>query len=262
MLPIVAIDLVVVVYSIGVARRFREGRRLPGFTRHAAFLVGLAAVALALVGPLDAHAHRSVAAHMVQHLLLTAVAPPLFVLARPLPVLLGALPHVARRRATRVTGAVLPDTRGRRWVVWAVLAAVVQVGTLTLWHLPVLYDAATRHDAVHATEHLTMLAASLLFWFVLVGVPGRDHRGEAALALFLTSLPMIVLGAAMTLAPAPWYELGAGTGVDRLADQQLAGAYLWSIGGTLTALGGVGAFASWLAWADRRSGLQSNALPR
>jgi putative membrane protein len=253
MATIVVIDVLLVVYSVGIARRVRERRRLPSYGHHLAFLFGLAAIGVALVGPLDAHAHRSVAAHMAQHLLLTAVAPPRLVLARPLPVLLAALPDRARIRATKAAAAALPDTRGARWLWWAAVAAIAQVTTIALWHLPALYDAATRHDLVHLVEHATMLASSVLLWFVLVGAPGRRHLGEAALVLFVTSLPMIVLGAAMTLARQPWYQLGTGTFADRLADQQLAGAFLWSIGGSLTALGGIGAFASWLASADRHA---------
>jgi cytochrome c oxidase assembly factor CtaG len=63
---------------------------------------------------------------------------------------------------------------------------------------------------------------------------------------------MTVLGAAMTLAARPWYQLGADR-AGRLGDQQVAGALLWSAGGALSAIAAVALFASWLAWDARRS---------
>jgi cytochrome c oxidase assembly factor CtaG len=187
-------------------------------------LAGLAAVALALLGPLDARAHRGIAAHMAQHLLLTGVAGPLLALGAP-------------RLTTRM--------HGHRWSSYVAAAAATHAGVMVVWHLPAAYDAAVRHAPLHALEHSTLLGTSALMWFVLLGARADRRRGIAALVVFLESLPMTVLGAAMTLASHPWYDLGAGRG-DHLADQQLAGALLWSVGGLLAAVAGVALFASWL----------------
>src|SRR5207253_7605739 len=102
---------------------------------------GLVTIALALLSPLDALAHRRFSAHMAQHMLLTMVAAPALLLADPFPMVLWGLP--ARARASAAT-LFATDARVRR--VWRFLtrmpiAWLVYALTMWLWHLPPAYDA-------------------------------------------------------------------------------------------------------------------------
>ena len=79
----------------GSVNRSREPRRA------AAFIGGLAVMAVALAPPLDGAAGRRFSAHMTQHLLLMLVAAPLLVAGRPGAMLLEALPVATRARLGR-----------------------------------------------------------------------------------------------------------------------------------------------------------------
>ena len=119
------------------------------------------------------------------------------------------------------------------------LQTVVVIG----WHTPVIYDAAVRNDALHALEHGTFLAAATGFWWTLVS----PARGEHVVAAFVAGLPMAVLGLGLTLASTSWYGAYRGP----VADQQVAGAVMWGVGGMLTVASGAALFYAWLSRAAR-----------
>ena len=128
-----------------------------------AFIAGVAVLAVALVSPIDGAADRHLSIHMIQHVLLVSVAAPLLVVGRPLHL-------VAILGGWDMDGRVVPPSRA--WPI-LVVAALVQVGVLLVWHLPVLYDAALNADPVHGLEHLTLLASAFVLWFALAEVGGE-----------------------------------------------------------------------------------------
>ena len=73
-----------------------------GAGRAAAFAAGLGVVLVAVCSPIDALGHRWLQAHMVQHLMLMVVAPPLLWLGAPVAPLLRGLPVRARRAVASV----------------------------------------------------------------------------------------------------------------------------------------------------------------
>ena len=253
-------------YHRGLRRLWRAGPRTVTGRQATAFAAGLAAVALALVSPLDALAAGLFAAHMAQHMVLVMVAAPLLVLGAPgLPLLL-ALPPGWRRRLARLGRHA---TIGGVWrlltrppVAWG-----VHVGALWLWHLPGPYQAALASLPVHAAEHASFLGTAMLFWWVALA-PGRRHPrlepGFAALYLFAAALQGSALGALLVLAPAPLYPLQAAAsaplGVTPLADQQLAGLVMW-VPADLVYLGSAAAlFTRWLLALEREQPRQEQAL--
>ena len=129
--------------------------------RSAAFWGGVLTLVVALNSPVDVESERLFWVHMVQHVLLLTVAPPLLVLGRPMPRVLRALPREARMRAVRAvrSGRVGAPLRllARPWVSWGVFAVA-----LLAWHIPALYDAALRIQAIHNLEHLTFICSGLL----------------------------------------------------------------------------------------------------
>lgn len=178
----------------------------------ATLLAGLAVAVAAVSPPVDALTHDSLAWHMAQHLVLLGVAAPLLVLAG--------------LRTWRSPGPPVP-------LGVAVGLVLVQVVVVTLWHVPVLFDAAERSVPVHVVEHLTFVASAAGLWWA-AGLGSRSAPPVVALAVFVGSFPGIALGAAMTLAGSPWYA-----SYPSLADQQVAGALMWGVGGTATVLCGV-----------------------
>jgi putative copper resistance protein D len=149
--------------GIGQVRR-RHPRRPWPVPRALAFFFGLAVTAVAVQAVPAVYDGALFSMHMVQHVLLIMVAPPLLVLGRPVTLLLHAVRNPAHtwvKRAVRsrlVTAATWPPAGT------AIYAAVV-VGT----HTPPVMDLVVRNEAVHALEHVLYLAAGYLFFLVIIG---------------------------------------------------------------------------------------------
>jgi cytochrome c oxidase assembly factor CtaG len=240
-------------YGVAAARATAQDRVGVRSHEEAAFFAGLVVLATALVSPLDTSAERHLWVHMVQHLLLVSVAAPLLVLGRPDRLL--------------PPGIRLPRSVNRSpasWLAIVAITACLAVGTLLVWHLPSLYDRAVTDDRIHALEHVLLLTTAVAFWWALQQGT-RHRRGAAVLAIFVTTLPLTVLGVGMTLATTPWYPAYAqGSAVSALVDQQLAGVIMWAFGGLAALVGAVALFATWLGsfeTAGARGSVSTAALP-
>jgi putative membrane protein len=228
-------------YATGAARvwaRSMHGRRLLA-QRAAAFAAGLAALALALLSPLDAWGAELFSMHMAQHEILMLVAAPLLVLGRPLPLFLWAFRGTWREALTRWIRA--------RWMqqTWAALIAagtawVLHALALWVWHVPQFFAAVLRSSWIHDLQHFSFLATALLFWSALLHENRQQRRGAAILYLFTTTVHTGVLGALITLAAHPWYSPYLQTsprwGLTPLEDQQLGGLIMW-VPGSLVYIG-------------------------
>jgi putative membrane protein len=222
-------------YARGVRALWRAagaGRGVPAW-RVACFAGGIATVAIALLSPIDGVATALFAVHMIQHMLLVAVAPPLLVLGDPALASIWALRIGARRgvgawwHARRVLPAVW------RMLRRPLVAFTLHAAALWLWHLPTLYDAALRNEGIHVAEHASFLATALLFWYPIADARPRRRSsvGVATLSLFAAGLQCTLLGALITMSRRPWYfghyATTAAWGLTPLEDQQLAGLVMW-----------------------------------
>lgn len=223
--------------------------RAKGATRHvlrpvavAGFCAGSGALFLALIWPLDALGEASFAAHMGQHMMLIAVAAPLFSLAQPAPVLLAALP-APWRRVNALLGGLYAVLRflARPPVAFAIHGAIVWT-----WHAPLLFELALRWRWLHVLEHLAFFASALLFWFAM---RNAVRHGGAALWVLGTLMHTGLLGALITFSPRllyPLYGKTAGMGLTPMEDQQLAGLLMWVPGGACYLAAGLWLAAAWL----------------
>jgi putative membrane protein len=188
--------------------------------RRAACIAGLVVLAAALASPLDAAAHRSFAAHMVQHLLLMLVAAPLLVWGRAGVLMLVALPPEWRATAAHA-GRRLRALRGpvTAWVLFAV--------ALWGWHLPGPYDAALRNTWIHLAEHVSFFGTSLLWWAWVFG-RRRLEPARGIVYVFTTMVHGAWLAAILALSPHVIYGFYAlARGPSALTDQQSAGVLMW-----------------------------------
>jgi putative membrane protein len=123
-----------------------------------------------------------------------------------------------------------------------------------LWHAPALYEAAVRHEGVHAFQHATFVGTAALFWSGLIyGRYGRAGYGASVFYVFTTLVHTGLLGAVFTLAPSAIYPLYAARTPDALGDQQIAGLVMWVPAGVVLTLTGLALFAAWLGDAERRA---------
>jgi cytochrome c oxidase assembly factor CtaG len=198
--------------------------------RLALALAGLVAAAVALLG-LHAAAHERFSAHMLQHLLLIAVAAPLLLLADPLPAVLWALPAGPRRGARALLGGGARARRIARVLTRLPVAWTLHVGVLWLWHVPAVYDAALADGLLHDVEHLAFVATAALFWWPVLEPAPRLSRpaalGARVVYLVLGAFQSAALGVTLAASPSPLYAYGA------LDDQARGGVLMWAGGGAV-----------------------------
>jgi len=246
--PLASVVALALLYAAVLARHGRraEGPLTP--LRIAAGFAGLAMLALALGPPLDGWATSDLAAHMLQHVVLLAVAPPLLLLGCVPAVVVRALPYGLQQRVEGAAGRVARSVRAAPPMYRAAGAIALQTLVVGVWHLPRLYDAAAAGNALHALEHASFLAAGCVFWWCVTELGSESGAAWAVVCLFLASLPATLLGALMTMSTAPWYPYyTTGTAAHALTRQQLAGVVMWGVGGMVYVVSAAALFATWLA---------------
>jgi len=192
---------------------------------------GCLAIAIALCPPFDALADASFAWHMVQHLVLLLVAPPLLLLGAPLSLLLSALPPRAGRAWVRIWQSPPLHLLAHPAVAW-----IVFVATIWISHLSPLYQASLDHEWIHILEHGLYLGAGLTFWMPVVqaGFVPQPVAFPARLFYLFLALPQGAFLAVVLLqerAPLyPHYAALLGPAA-ALADQRNGAAVMWIAGG-------------------------------
>jgi cytochrome c oxidase assembly factor CtaG len=199
------------------------------------FLAGVAVLYLALASPLDLLGDRYLfSAHMLQHMLLVLVVPPLLLLGLPERWVRLLLQHPAPRGAERVLR--------RPVAAWA-----AGMGTVALWHSPALYNAALASQPVHVLQHLSFLASSVIFWWPVCAPLPESRLPPLGAVLYLLAAALVSsgLGIILTVTPPGLYPaylhpadpLGilplvrATWGLGPAQDQELGGLLMWVPGG-------------------------------
>jgi putative membrane protein len=191
------------------------------------FAIGIFSGFIALQSPIDAGGDRYLLSlHMVQHLMLMMVAPPL--------VLLG----IAGMRPP-------PASVAPRWRrLWTLLtrpwpATLIFNAVLLIWHIPSWYDATLTTQWLHVLEHITFIAVGVIFWWPIVDpLRGEHTRAVSPFAkigmLGLAGIPPTVLGFIFALLSTPAYEFYARAprlwGLSAVQDQQIAGVIMFGLG--------------------------------
>jgi putative membrane protein len=148
------------------------------------FAGGLAISVLALVSPVDAVGEdQLLAAHMLQHLLLGDIGPLLIVLGLRGPLGVFLLPPPVLRAVARG-----PIRRAVSFLARPPVSLAVWLAAIGGWHVPVAYDAAIAHPALHAAEHGSFAVAGALAWMQIVDPARRGHLSVGQRAMFAFAL--------------------------------------------------------------------------
>jgi putative membrane protein len=227
------------------------------------YAAGIAVLAIALLSPIDAIGSGwLLSAHMLQHVLLSDVAPALILLGLRSPVLQLGLPKPALR-------AVAPGGRWGRvlglltspWVAIPLWAAATWV-----WAIPAVFDFAAQHSVAHAFEHATLFYTGLALWWLIVDPLPRVRvrpTGERLALLGFTRLASAAICVPLTWMTSVQYPLYAsasrGFGLSALADQQLAGAGMCFIEFLVFGIAFAAVFISMLSRDESRVALAEHA---
>ena len=210
----------------------RERHRLADYVdprQAATFTAGVLVIFVAIASPIHVLSDSYLfSVHMLQHVLLTLVAPPLLILGTPDWVIRPLLrPNWAFRMARVATFPV---------VAFALFNLI-----FSMWHIPAIYNTSVTHHWVHIGEHLVFIGAATLMWWPIVStmpeLPRLSYPFQLAY-LFLLSVAQLILFAPITFSKEPLYEWYVNApriwDVSPLVDQQ--------IGGIIMKMGGAAIF--------------------
>jgi putative membrane protein len=183
--------------------------------RAGSFFSGVLLVWVALGSPLSLLDHDLLTVHMVQHLLLMTLAPPLILLGAPLKL----LPRYPMQRQWRMP---LHPAVG-----WLAAAA-----TLVVWHIPGVFVLGLGSPMWHGIEQATFLVSGLLFWWPVVEPSWKWPDSSTLLYLFFATLPCDILSGFLVFCDRVVYPVYLSPsrqfGMTALEDQQCAGALMWT----------------------------------
>ena len=239
-LQVAGLTLVATAYSLRMITLSREGRPVAGW-RVACFASGLALIAAAFISPLGRIDDELVFVHMIQHLMMGDLGALLIVLG--------------------LTGPLLQPLLANGWLGWLrhlahpLVALPLWALDLYVWHVPVLYQAATDHSGIHALQHSCFIGFGVLMWMPLVGpLPQPKWFGIPAKIGYLIGVRFtgIVLGNVFMWSNSVFYpDYAAGEAkwhISAVTDQSIAGVIMM-VEGTFVTLG----LLAWLflQWAQQ-----------
>jgi cytochrome c oxidase assembly factor CtaG len=226
-LQLVPLALGAALYAKRVRTLSRRGTPV-AWWRPVLFGLGVVLIAVSLVSPVaELGETESFAFHMVQHLLLGDLAPLCIVAGLTGPILRPLLSVRA--------------IRALRFLAHPLVALPLWTVNLLLWHLPFFWEAALRHQAVHALEHVSFFTAGALMWAAVIEVlPGPEWFGTAAKMGYVVVVRIVstILGNVFVWAGTPFYAIYEDAhrpfGLSAEADQGIAGAIMMIEGSLVT----------------------------
>jgi putative membrane protein len=230
----VFMTLVSCFYARGWLHLRKAFPRLTTFAHLSAFAAGIISIFIAVASPLARMDHELLSVHMIQHLLLMAVAPPLLLLGRPALPLLHGMP---KRFVQGSLGPFLRSSLSRhlgRFISHPAFCWLAATLTVIGWHLPSLFALGLHSAGWHEIQHASFLLAGFLFWWpVIQPWPSASHspKWSLPLYLFLATLPCDALSAFLTFCGRVIYpsyvSVSPPLHISALQDQEWAGVLMW-----------------------------------
>ncbi|HTJ32657.1 MAG TPA: cytochrome c oxidase assembly protein [Dactylosporangium sp.] len=251
-------------YLAGVVKLHRRGDRWP-IARTVLFLIpGLGSIAAVTMSGVEEYDTALLSVHMVQHMILSMIAPIFLALGAPVTLALRTLPARGRRWLLAVV-----HSRAARILAFPLVAFGFFVVTPFVLYFTGLYELTMRHEWVHELTHAHFIAVGCLFFWPLVGLdplPGRWPYPARALLMFLSTPFHTVLGLTImqskTLLGGDWYPSLHLSWADPVADQVVAGGILWAGGEFVSVTMLAVLVVQWMRQSDREAKRVDRQLDR
>ena len=189
--------------------RLRSTRDAIPLWRAGSFFFGLFWIWVAAGSPIASFDRAMLTGHMIQHLMLMTLGPPL--------IWLGVAPIIT------LYGGYRPP----RSFCWLCATA-----TLAIWHVPAVFTLGMRSELWHAIEQISFLGTGLLFWWPVIEPWPGVNGWTIIVYLFLATLPCDLLSGFLVFSDQIAYHMYVSTpgccDASVLADQQAAGALMWT----------------------------------
>jgi putative membrane protein len=252
----------------------RSSTSAPGAGHWVPYAAGLLTLAVALLSPLDAIGDRYLlSAHMMQHVLLSDIAPALLILGLRAPILPLGLSREALL-AVAPSGGRSGRVLARLTSPW--LAIPLWVLATWVWAIPSVFDFAAQHTVVHAIEHATLFYTGLAMWWLIIDPLPRARlrpNGQRLALLGFTRMASACVCLPLTWLASTEYPLYATAprayGLSAINDQHLAGASMCFIEILVFGIAFAAVFIDMLGRSDTRmtlgeyaaAGAQGDRLP-
>lgn len=216
-------------YLAGARRVRRQHPQRPWpVIRTGAFVAGLAMIAVATESSAARYDDVLVSAHMVQHVLLIMVAPPLLVAGRPVTLALHAAGNPAHRWLIRIL-----RSRAIRVVTRPVVVTIGYAAAVIVTHTPPAMALILASPVAHDAEHVIYLVAGYLYFLPIIGSEPLPWR-VSPIGRFLMLLAGMQVDSAVGITLViqgheifPGYARPRAWGPSPLADLHLAGLIMW-----------------------------------
>jgi len=222
-----------------------------------AWVSGVLVLFLALCSPIDTLGDDYLfSAHMLQHMMLGTIAPPLLIAGLPASFVQSWLRFPIIAKLERIFS-------------YAPLALIIGCATFWVWHLPYLYNLALENEVVHVVEHiLFIITGTMLWWPVLKPIPqGKLSPMAAIIYLSIAATLGMILGIIFTISDTVFYafynhpkdEIGAlklireDWGMTALDDQKLGGAIMWEPMGAIFLWAILAGMVDWFKHSDHEA---------
>ena len=252
--------LAALLYLGGLARLRGRGDRWP-LQRTAFWLLGCVALTFVTSGGPGVYGRSRFSLHMIQHMSLMVLVPFFFVFGAPVTLAMRAL-------RARTDGSLGPrevllavvHARALKVLGHPVVAAVLFIGSLTVFYYSPLFGLAMFTHTGHVLMTAHFLLTGYLYIWALVGIDPGPARPPYAFRLVLLLMTLgfhaffgIALMASQTLlAPDWWHALGYSDDTALLTDQQTGGAIAWGAGDLPSLMLGLALMVGWVR-SDRQT---------
>ncbi|MEU6096845.1 cytochrome c oxidase assembly protein [Streptomyces sp. NPDC047079] len=232
---LVACLLALGLYAWGVARLTRRGDKWP-VGRTVAYVIGVLMVMLVMCTKLNDYGMVMFSVHMVQHMVISMLAPILLLLGAPITLALRALPTAGRdRKGPRELLLMLLHSRYVRIITHPAFTIPLFIASLYGLYFTPLYDFLMQSKAGHIAMMLHFLAVGVVFFWPIMGIDPGPHRPGYLMRMLelFAGMPFhAFFGIALMMASTPMVDTyrypPASLGIDALADQTAAGGIAWA----------------------------------
>jgi cytochrome c oxidase assembly factor CtaG len=272
---IITLALAGIIYTLGwwrlrkrsSSRSKRSGWHVGASWRPVAYWGGLLILGIALMSPIDVLGTQLFTMHMVQHVLIVMIVPPLLLLANPLPYFLWGLPDKGRLRVGRLFSRGSGFRRTLKKITGPGLVWMAFVAIYWGWHDPNAYSFALQNSLVHDIEHFSFLLISILYWWHVIGAGPRIHRPfspAARIGYLIAAIPPSMLaGVVIAFATQPIYSYYEAMprlwGLSVMDDQRIAGVIMWVLGSMMYIIAVLIIASRWLKREERKPALPQSA---
>jgi putative copper resistance protein D len=252
--------LMIALYATGTHVLRREGDRWP-VGRSIMWYIGSALILVATNAGLATYASVLFSVHMVQHMILSMVAPIFLVLGAPVTLALRTLPRGGDQVGPREWLTMFIHSRYVRIISNPIVAAVIFVASFYVLYLTAIFPTLMTSHWGHIFMGVHFLLAGSLFFWSLIGIDPGPARPPyiVRLVILLVVIPLhsffslAIMATTQVIAPDWFGGLQRPYLTDLLADQHLGGSIGWALGEVPIVIVMIALFLQWVRSDEREA---------